>query len=101
MQLYVLSLVDHTHTTTTQFLDDAVMRDGLADHWRESYVGETGKSMKAVELAPSTDDCCRKIPITLIDPGRATAGSLSVTVISPFGLTIPSILLGRNFRHHL
>jgi hypothetical protein len=41
------SLVDHTHTTATQFLDDAVMRDGLADHWRESYVGETGKSMKA------------------------------------------------------
>jgi hypothetical protein len=23
------------------------MRDGLADHWRESYVGEMGKSMKA------------------------------------------------------
>jgi hypothetical protein len=25
--------------------------DGLPDHWRESYVCETGKSMKAVELA--------------------------------------------------
>jgi hypothetical protein len=23
------------------------MRDGLADHWRESYVCETGKSMNA------------------------------------------------------
>jgi hypothetical protein len=22
------------------------MRDGLADHWRESYVGEKGESMK-------------------------------------------------------
>jgi len=48
MQLYVLSLVDHTHATAAQPLDDAVVRDGLSDHWRESYVDETGKSMKAV-----------------------------------------------------
>jgi hypothetical protein len=27
-----------------------VVRDGLADHWRESYVCETGKSMKAVDM---------------------------------------------------
>jgi hypothetical protein len=26
------------------------VRDGLADHWRESYDRETGQSMKAVEL---------------------------------------------------
>jgi hypothetical protein len=32
---------------TAELLDDAVVRDGLADHWRESYVRETGKSMKA------------------------------------------------------
>jgi hypothetical protein len=37
----VLGLVDHAHTATTEFFDDAVVRDGLADHWRESYVGET------------------------------------------------------------
>jgi len=36
-----------------QPLDDAVVRDGLSDHWRESYVDETGASMKAVELALS------------------------------------------------
>jgi hypothetical protein len=29
-----------------EFLYDAVMRDGLPDHWRESYVCKTGKSMK-------------------------------------------------------
>src|ERR1700733_13168556 len=28
----VLSLVDHAHPTTAQFLDDAVVRDGLANH---------------------------------------------------------------------
>jgi hypothetical protein len=34
-------------------MDDAVVRDGLAEHWRESYVCETGKSMKGVGLARS------------------------------------------------
>jgi hypothetical protein len=33
-----------------ELFHDAVVRDGLADHWRESYVRETGKSMKAVGL---------------------------------------------------
>src|ERR1700681_2160569 len=46
----ILGLEDDTHAPAAQLLDDAVVRDGLADHWRESYVCETGKSMKAVEL---------------------------------------------------
>src|SRR5713101_156425 len=33
----------------------------------KSYVVETGKSMKAAELALSPNDSWRKIPITLID----------------------------------
>ena len=28
----VLSLVDHAHATAAELLDDAVVRDGLADH---------------------------------------------------------------------
>ena len=32
MQPRVLSFVDHAHPTTTELLDDAVVRDGLADH---------------------------------------------------------------------
>jgi hypothetical protein len=47
----VLSLIDDAHTAAAQPLDDPVVRDGLTDHWRESYVGDPGKSMKAVELA--------------------------------------------------
>ena len=50
-KLDVFGLVDHTHAAAAEFLNDAVVRDGLADHWRESYVWETGKSMNAVELA--------------------------------------------------
>jgi hypothetical protein len=46
----VFGFVDHTHPPATKFFDDAVVRDGLAEHWRESY-GLTGdKSMKAGEL---------------------------------------------------
>jgi hypothetical protein len=37
VQGYVLSLVNHTHPTPAQLLDDAVVRDGLADHeWRRN-----------------------------------------------------------------
>ncbi len=50
MQPRVLGLVDDAHAAAAQLLDDAVVRDGLADHWRESYVPERGKSMKPVEL---------------------------------------------------
>jgi hypothetical protein len=34
----------------------------------ESYVGETGKSMKAMEFAVAQEDGWRNIPITLIEP---------------------------------
>ena len=32
VQSGVLGLVDHTHTATAEFLDDEVVRDGLANH---------------------------------------------------------------------
>ena len=31
VQLYVLGLINHTHTAPAEFFDDAVVRDGLAD----------------------------------------------------------------------
>ena len=50
MQGYIFGLIDNTHSATTQLLDDAVVRDCLADHWRESYVPKMGKSMKVGNL---------------------------------------------------
>src|SRR6202034_1248927 len=35
VQAEVFSLVDHTHPAATELFDDAVMRDGLANHWAE------------------------------------------------------------------
>lgn len=32
MQLYVLGLVETAHTSTAELFDDAIVRDGLADH---------------------------------------------------------------------
>ena len=49
-KLYVLRLVDHAHPAAAQFLDDAVVRNGLADHAQGCYGGSIPKSMKAVEL---------------------------------------------------
>ncbi len=29
----IFGFVDHAHAAATQFLDNSVVRDGLADHW--------------------------------------------------------------------
>ncbi len=41
----VLGLVDDTHPAAAELLDDAVVRNGLADHLRECYGVRPGKSM--------------------------------------------------------
>ena len=51
MQRHVLGLVDNAHSTAAQPLDDAVVRDGLADHLQECYGARTGMSIN--ELLPS------------------------------------------------
>ena len=67
----VLCLIHNPHPTATELLDDAVVRDGLADHGKQCYGGVVGKSMKAGELAVSQKDDWRNIAITLIDPAGA------------------------------
>lgn len=37
-QLCVFGRIDHAHSTGAKFLQDAVVRYGLAYHWRKSYV---------------------------------------------------------------
>src|SRR5258708_5819484 len=51
VQLEVFRSVDHAHSSAAEFFDNAVMRDGLTNHWRECYVQERIKSMKAEEMA--------------------------------------------------
>src|ERR1019366_1742628 len=67
----ILGLIDDAHPAATEFLDDAVVRDDLAEHRGKSYVGETGKSMKAVELSVCQKDRWRNIAISLTMPESA------------------------------
>jgi hypothetical protein len=47
----VLGLVDHTHPTTTEFFEDAVVRDGLANHGqRLAYLAERHQSSGFAQL---------------------------------------------------
>ena len=39
----VFGLVDHTHATTAQLPDDAIVRNGLADHYWRIITGRAGK----------------------------------------------------------
>jgi hypothetical protein len=45
-ELNIFGLVHHTHPATAELLDDAVVRDGLADHAQAYYGGRLGKSVK-------------------------------------------------------
>jgi hypothetical protein len=45
-----LSRVNDAHPAATQSLYDPIVRDGAPDHWRESYVSEISKPMKAGDL---------------------------------------------------
>jgi hypothetical protein len=40
MELGVLRFIDNTHPTAAQLLDDAVVRNGLADHCLETALAE-------------------------------------------------------------
>ena len=55
----IFGFVDHTHPAAAELLNDAIVRDGLADHAQACYGGSVGKSMKAVELAESRKGCWR------------------------------------------
>jgi hypothetical protein len=70
----VLGLVHNPHAAATELFNDAVVRDGLADHAQACYGGSVSKSMKAVELAMISKGCWRKIAITLTTQGEAAWG---------------------------
>jgi hypothetical protein len=64
-ELYLLGLVDNTHSPTAEFLNGAVVRFGPPNTGGESYLCETGKSMKRGKLAASQyDSCCNVIYCT-------------------------------------
>jgi hypothetical protein len=61
VELRVFGLVDHTHPAAAKFLDDAVVRDGLADQWRGSQPRDVmlGTLMDASQESWAITDCCQ------------------------------------------
>src|SRR6266550_6731113 len=70
----VLGFVDNTHAAAAELLNDAVVRDGLADHAQACYGGSLGKSMKAMEFAASQKSCWRNIAISPTTPSCPSLG---------------------------
>ena len=72
MQPSVLSLVDHTHPAATKLLDDAVMRDGLADHRlitekMPSFPGASSYGRGSGQSTNGGSDTVASLPATLSD----------------------------------
>jgi len=68
-KLDILSLIDHTHPSAAELLDDAVVRDGLADHWAEILGREAGQVNEGWELGGvSLMSIVARSPITLKIP---------------------------------
>ena len=59
MEQSVLGLVDHTHPAAAELLDDAVVRDGLANHAQGCYGERVAKSMRPwiAGVAESQERC--------------------------------------------
>jgi hypothetical protein len=62
VKLDVLGLVHNAHPATAQLFNNAVVRDGLADHAQACYGASVGKSMRSVELAVSQNVVDAKSP---------------------------------------
>ena len=56
MQQRVFGLVDNTHPATAELLNDAVVRDGLADHEQELRAAMLGTLMEQVNRMPDRQE---------------------------------------------
>ena len=50
-ELHILCLVNHTHAPAAELLSDAVVRDGLADHWSRILRLGNGQVNESRDLA--------------------------------------------------
>ena len=66
-EVRVLRLVNYTPPATAQLLDDALVRDGLADHWAQILVPRMGRSMKTGRLGRFAASVHEGRNIALID----------------------------------
>ena len=53
MQLHVLGFINHAHPPAAELSDDAVVRDGFADHWGRILRSGSGQVDEGGEVATS------------------------------------------------
>ena len=57
-EIGVLSLVHHSHASAAQLFDDAVVRDGLADHLWRILRGRNGQVNESRGVGAIKKGCC-------------------------------------------
>src|SRR5215472_8095053 len=63
-ELHILGFKNDPHRAGAKLLNDVIVRNGLANHWRESYFRESDESMKPWESAlPGRPS---RVPLTLL-----------------------------------
>src|ERR1700730_18492355 len=64
----ILSLIDHTHAAAADSLDDAIVRDGLANHWSRILRLSTEQVNESRGVDSVSKQSLAKNRITLMDP---------------------------------
>jgi hypothetical protein len=77
------AIVDYTHAATTQLLNNAVVRDGLADHAQACYGGSVGKSMKAEEFPVSKQFKCHRYNVCDFEIRMSIPNPVRFTPLKP------------------
>src|ERR1035437_7767042 len=77
MQPSVLSLVHHTHPAAAQLLDDAVVRDGLAEHQGQILRGSNIQVNESRGLYALRGKCYTCVPPNWTSSGRGRARALN------------------------
>ena len=82
-ELQVFRLVHNTHPAPTQLLDNAVVRDGLADHRPESYVDET------LEVNQGQQVCRCSFPVAILSRAATALYSSLYFAVGRHNLALP------------
>src|SRR5208282_3534351 len=97
-EIHVLGFVDHTHPAAAQFLDDAIVRDGLSNHSmnspsaREFYAAHTAKSTQAALARSPVGQAFLPVPLAssghCVHSKRQPDGDSRFSLKCPRGFTI-------------
>ena len=84
-EFQVLGFIDDAHPAPAELFEDAVMRDGLSDHWAEILGGEVGQVNEVEEDGCGVRQSLGLKPLSFLSLDAAMKGRSSTTVLGfPF-----------------